>query len=85
MRNGYLTIAGSTEEIKIRCSIEDPYDGKSYTAYVLHDAFAKAKLKVDPRKVYNVAFSGESHDVICILGVNQEMTQKRRQYLSTLL
>ncbi len=85
MRICYLTIAGSTEETKIRCRIEDPYEGKSYTAYVLHDAFTKVNLPVDTRKVYNVEFSGEFHDVIRIIGVNQKLTKNRRQYLSTLL
>lgn len=85
MRICYLTITGNTEEIKIRCSIEDPYEGKSYKAYVLHEAFARVNLSVDTRKVYNVEFSGHEHDVIRILSVNEEETKKRRQYLSTLL
>ena len=85
MRRGTMTITGPTDVEKIRCCIEDPYSGESYKAFVSYSAFTKAKLHVDQRKVYNILLSGEYHDVISILGVNEEETQKRRQYLSTLL
>ena len=85
MRIGQMTISGDADYEIIRCCISDPNDGNTYNALVKCEAFAKAGLSVDVRKVYDVAFSGETHDVISIIRVNEAETERRRAVLATLL
>lgn len=85
MRIGQLTISGDEDNNIINCRISDPNDGQSYNAYVKYEAFTRVGLPVDVSKVYDVAFSGETHDVISIIRVNDEESRRRKARLATLL